>query len=173
MSDNKQTPTDRLLDAYHRMMERVEATIQEAEEKALPTLEENLAAAKEKAVELGELTREEADRIATYLKRDMEDAAHYLAETGEELAPWLKFDIEQIEKRLFEMMLTVADKTKLELERFEERMRSGPIYHTGEITGAGVLKCTACGEELHFNAPGHIPPCPRCHATEYQRVTAG
>jgi len=172
MNDERKAPTDKLLDAYHRMMERVEATIRDAEEKTLPTLEDNLAAAKEKAVELGELTREEADRIATYLKRDMEDAAHYLAETGKELAPWLKFDIEQIESRLFEMMLTVADKTRLELDRFEKQMQSGRIYHTGEITGAGVLRCVACGEELHFKAPGHIPPCPKCNNTEFQRVTA-
>lgn len=171
MSDQSNKPTDRLLDAYHRMMERVEATIHEAEEKALPTLEDNLAAAKEKAVELGELTREEADRIAGFLKRDMEDAAHYLSETGNELGPWLKFDLEQIENRLFEMMLTVADRTRLELEQFEKRMQSGPIYHTGEITGAGVLRCVACDEELHFNAPGHIPPCPVCRKTEFQRVT--
>ncbi len=171
MSNESNNTRDRLVEAYHRMMERVETAIQEAEEKALPTLEENLAAAKEKAVELGELTREEADRIAQYLKRDMEDAAHYLTDSGNELGNWLKFDLEQIENRLFEMMLTVADKTRLELERFEKRMKSGPVYHTGEITGAGVLKCVSCEEELHFNAPGHIPPCPVCHKTEFQRVT--
>lgn len=167
---NQPTPTEKLVQAYHRMMDRVQATIDEAEEHAIPTLEQNLEKAKERAVELGELTREEADRVAAYLKRDMEDAAQYLEDSGNEFGAWLKFDIAQVERRLFEKMLTVADRTRIELAEFEARMHEAQTYHTGEITGPGVLRCESCGEELHFTEPGHIPPCPKCNATTFVRA---
>ena len=163
---------ERLVQGYRRMMERLKAAIEEAGEEAKPTLEENLRRAQEKAVELGELTREEAEKVAGYLRRDLEDAAHYLEDTGSELAQWLRFDLELIEDRLLDMLLTVADRTRLELAEFERQMQRAASYHTGEITGPGVLRCTTCGEELHFREPGHIPPCPRCHGTEFQRVSA-
>ncbi|HSH29627.1 MAG TPA: zinc ribbon-containing protein [Thiohalobacter sp.] len=171
MSDSQSSgPGEKLVQAYHRMMDRVQAAIDEAEEHAIPTLEQNLERAKERAIELGELTREEAERVAAYLKRDMEDAASYLEQTGNEFGAWLRFDIGQIERRLFEKMLTVADRTRIELAEFEARMHEAQTYHTGEVTGPGVLRCESCGEELHFSAPGHIPPCPKCHATRFVRA---
>ena len=41
--------------------------------------------------------------------------------------------------------------------------------HTGEVTGAGTLVCDKCGEKLHFHKAGKIPPCPKCHATQFHR----
>ena len=165
-------PTDRLVAAYNRMMERMKSAIEEAGEQALPTLEENLRKAQEKAVELGELTREEAEKIAGYIKRDMEDAARYLEESGSELREWFRVDLELIEDRLLEMMMAVADRTQLELAEFQKEITEGPPYHTGEITGPGLLRCTSCGEELHFHHTGHIPPCPRCRGTIFRRPPA-
>ncbi|WJW74884.1 zinc ribbon-containing protein [Thiohalobacter sp. IOR34] len=164
------SPGERLVQAYNRMMERLRAAIEEAEEKAIPTLEENLHAAQDKAVELGELSREEAERIATWLRRDLEAAGDFLARSGSELAAWLRFDVERVEERLLEMLFTVADRTRLELQRFEDRMQANAAYHTGEVTGPGVLRCVACGEELHFHHTGHIPPCPKCRGTEFRRA---
>lgn len=164
--------TDRLVAAYNRMMERVKSAIEEAEEQALPTLEENLRKAQDKAVELGELTREEAEKIAGYIRRDMEDAARYLEESGSELKQWFRIDMELIEDRLLDMMMMVADRTQLELAEFQKEITEGPLYHTGEITGPGMLRCTNCGEELHFHQTGHIPPCPKCHGTTFRRPPA-
>ena len=43
-------------------------------------------------------------------------------------------------------------------------------YHTGEISGPGTLLCVACGTELHLHKTGRIPPCPKCHATQFKRA---
>lgn len=158
------------LNAYNRMMERVKAAYEEAAEEARPVLAHLIDDAKKKAVELGELTQEEAERIGTYLKRDLEDAADYLTSPEvKELVDWFKFDISLIEDRLLEMFTSVADQTKLELMQLEERARTANDYHTGEITGIGTLVCKACGEHLHFHASGHIPPCAKCHGTVFVR----
>ncbi len=170
MSDNERSTNEKLVHAYNIMMERVKHAIEEAGEEARPKVSELVARAQKKAIELGELSGEEAIKIGDYLKRDLDAAADYLAgPDAQELVDWLKFDIELIEDRLLEMFLSVADQTKVELLALEERAAHADEYHTGEITGPGTLVCTACNEQLHFHQTGHIPPCPKCHATAYKR----
>lgn len=167
----EETPaSQKLIDAYNRMLNRVRAAFERGEDDTQPTLKHGIDAAREKASELGELSREEADSIAGYLRRDISDAAEYLAETGSELADWLRFDIAQVEDRMLEAFASVADQTTVELKRLEGQARLVGEWHTGEITGIGTLYCVDCGEELHFHATGHIPPCPKCRHTVFKRA---
>lgn len=163
MSDNK------LLSAYNTMVKRLHDAFSSAEKKIAPNLEHGIDTAKTKMIELGEATQEEADKISEYLKRDVEEAAHYLADTEEELSDWLKLDIDLIEDFAIESFLSVADQTKLELMKLEQRAREASTYHTGEVTGPGRLTCEACGEALRFTKTSHIPPCPKCHGSTFQR----
>jgi NADH pyrophosphatase NudC (nudix superfamily) len=166
---NEQDPFDRLTAAYDRILQEVHEALESARENTLPELKEYLRDAREKMVELGELTREEAEKVAGYVERDMKDAATYLLETGEQLSAWWRFDMQQIEQRMVEMFTSVADKTKLELDKFTQRASKSSLYHTGEITGPGTLICTDCGKEMHFKKTGHIPPCSGCKGTVFQR----
>ncbi len=160
--------SDRLIQAYEKMLERTRLRIDQAEHD-LPHMQERVAEAREKAVELGELSREEAERVSEYLKRDLRDAAEYMVESGRELRDWWRFDMGLIEERMLELFTDVADRTRLELDRLAARARATGMRHTGEITAPGILKCTGCGREMHFKRTGHIPPCPSCHGTEFQR----
>ena len=165
-------PIDRLVGAYETMLERVGEAMDVAGQKTVPALRHALERARETAVELGELTREEAERVAGYLERDVRDAAHYLADTGEELRTWLRFDLRLLEERLFDLFAQVADHTGLQLRQWAEAAREATLYHSGEVTGHGSLACVACGHELHFSRPGEIPPCPQCGGTQFRRPVA-
>lgn len=167
---DKKAPMDRLTDAYEDMLEHVHDAMQQTKESALPGLREYLGEVREKMVELGELTKEEAETISGYIERDIKDAAAYLAETGEQLSEWWRFDVQQVEDRLLEMFINVADQTKLELEKLAEQARAASTYHTGEVTGPGTLICNGCGKEMHFHKTGHIPPCSGCKGTEFRRA---
>ncbi len=172
MNDKNSSNNEKLVHAYNQMMIRVSEALSEAAQKAEPLLAQTIDAAEDKAVELGELSREEAKKIAEYLRRDLQDAGEFLTSPeAEEFADWLRFDIQQIESRLFEMLLSVADRARLDMLDFEEQLAEACEYRTGEITGPGTLVCEACGEVLHFHKAGHIPPCPKCHATEFMRVS--
>ena len=159
---------EKLLKAYNTMRETLKSVWHEAEEKALPGLKQALETAEQKASDLGELSREEIQRLSDYLKRDLQEAAEALADNSLKLAEWLEFDTELAESRLGEWAAQVADPTLVALERLREQARLGE-WHTGEITGPGILICQKCGEELHFDKPGHIPPCPKCHATVFSK----
>lgn len=164
-------PVEAMGEAYELMLERISDGYHKLEKKAGPPLTQLLADAKEKSVELGELSREEADKLAEYLRRDLEDAGSYLARTGSEFSEWLGFETSLLGDRLLELFKKAADKTTLELMKLEAGPETPALYNTGEITGIGTLICTECGETLHFKKPGRIPPCPKCHATTFQRST--
>jgi len=174
MSQKKQPDTsDRLVDAYERMLERVHNAIALAEKEAVPAFRELLYKTRDNMIELGELTREEAQKVAEYVERDIEDAASYLAETGEDLKSWWRFDLDLVEQRMLEMFSRVADQTSLQLQSFAEQARQAGLYHTGDVTGPGTLVCDSCGKEIRMHKTGRIPPCPKCHATSFKRANNG
>ena len=166
-------PIDALGEAYEKMFERAAEHFHNAEEKTGPLLHKLIDDAKEKAIDLKELSREDADKLADYLKRDLGDATDYLSETGHELKDWLGFETSLVESTLLDLMLKAADKTTLQLLKLKEDAKQASIYHTGEITGPGTLVCDQCGEKLHFHKAGKIPPCPKCHASNFHRNTRG
>ena len=161
----------RMEDAYHRMLGRVKTALEEVEKDARPTVDKAIDQAKETATELNELTREEAEKIAGYMRKDLHDAADFMSETGRDLRDWLRFDLEAAEYGLGDIFLRVVDRTRLEIQNFTSRADALGEWHSGEITGIGTLECKGCGELLHFHKVGHIPPCPKCHGTRYRRVS--
>lgn len=168
MEPENQSPRQRLEHAYDTMAARVQASLERAGN-GIDTLQKALASARETAVELGELTRDEADLVAAWVRRDLHDAGDYLSRTGHELGDWLHMDLELIEHALLDLIAKAADRTQLDMLKFQEETIQAGAYRTGEVTGPGTLRCSECGEELNFRAPGHIPPCPHCHNTTFER----
>jgi len=164
---NTHTTREKLEHAYEKMVERIHHLWDSGEGKH--SLNQAILHAREKAEELQEITREDANKIADYVRRDIHEMGGYLLETGQELKDWFRFDVELIEDRMVEKLISVADKTRLELAALQEYNREAAQWHTGEITGPGTLICRQCGERLHFKKTGHIPPCPKCHKTEFKR----
>lgn len=162
-------PLDTLGEAYEKMLERAMNNFHAAEEKSAQLLHKLIDEARDKAIELKELSEEDAEKISTYLKRDINDAARYLSETGHELKDWLGFETALLESEVLDLLLKAADDTTLKLIQLKENAQQATRYHTGEITGLGTLVCDQCSEQLHFHRAGKIPPCPKCHATRFHR----
>jgi excinuclease UvrABC nuclease subunit len=155
--------------AYERMIQRAKEFLTGAEKEYTPKLQQALDEAKEKTAELGELSREEAEKVSDYLKRDLQDAGQYLAsDEAQELRDWLRFDTQLLEERALDALSLLVDQAKVDFQAFNEQAQNLP-WKTGEVTGPGTLVCSECGEELHFKKAGHIPPCPKCAGTTYQR----
>ena len=154
---------------YEKMLEKVEGYLVDFEENSAPRLHDALHNAKKNATIMAELTKKEADEIGQYLKRDLHEAADYLKENGSELQGWLKLDIELIERRFLDLFASAADKTRIELGKLAENAREASFYHTGEVSSPGCLECVSCGQLLKMHKTTHIPPCPKCHKTDFKR----
>jgi len=164
--------SDPLVGAYEEMLRRTREGIAQTQESA-PKLRHMLESVRDSMVELGELTREEAQKITEYVERDIEDAAGYIVDTGEDLRNWWRFDLELIEQRMLDAFTSVADVTSLELGQWAERARRASLYQAGQITGPGTLVCDRCGAETHFTRTGRIPACADCRGLAFTRPAAG
>lgn len=163
---------DALGAAYEKMYERAVQGFHKSEEKTTGLLHKLIDDARDTAVELGEVSREDAEKLSTYVKRDLNDTLAYLSETGRDLKDWLGFETIVLEAGFLEMLKEAADPTTLALLKLKQDAQLASIYQTGEITGPGTLVCDACGENLHFHKTGRIPPCPKCHKTSFHRQSS-
>jgi polyhydroxyalkanoate synthesis regulator phasin len=162
-------PVDKLVEAYEELLKRTRETLETTTHESQPRFRELLEKARDNMVELGELTREEANKVSDYLRRDVEDAASYIAETGQDIHDWWRFDLELIEQRMLDMFSLVADQTSLQLAQWAETARRLTLYQAGEVTGPGTLVCDRCGAKTHFIKAGRIPPCADCGGIAFKR----
>jgi hypothetical protein len=169
--DNELDKTDRrLVQGYERLLQRADQILTSFNESSGDVLNQALDKAREKTVELGELSREEADRVHDFVARDLHAAGRYLAEDERELADWLRLNLLIIEKTLLQRFNTLSQAASLELDHLHRARQRFDEWHTGEVTTIGTLVCKSCGEQIHFEQTGHIPPCPKCHATVFERA---
>ena len=148
----------RLNQAYQHLMQALKEIWEDAENRTIPPLKEGLELSKQKLSDLGELSKEELNTVAGYLQRDLDDAAGFLQQSGKTIGNWVKRDLEFAEYKFAELFADLAETTRSKLDEFAERARQVGEWHTGEITGVGILECKSCGEKIHFKTAGHIPP---------------
>ena len=170
MSQEHSPQVQKLLDGYHRLMSEAREVAKELAEDMKPRIKPSIEMAGDRLSELGELTREEAERIGVYLKKDLEHAARYIAEGERELADWARLDLLLLEHKFKDNLEYLVDETRLELDHMKEHGDHAGEWHTGEITAPGTLACQQCDQELHFKELAHVPPCPKCHGSVYHRV---
>jgi len=162
------------LEAYDRMLERVQARMKELGETSLETLEEEIRKAVESEYELEEMTREEVDLLGAYLERDLKHLMHFVGETGEGLKEWLQLDISLLEHQLADSLLSVADQTLVDTLELRQKLENEDAGHyiSGEVATAGMFRCLNCGHMRCLTATSHLEPCEACGSHYYERVTS-
>ncbi|MEE3168498.1 MAG: zinc ribbon-containing protein [Pseudomonadota bacterium] len=162
------------LEVYDRMLERVQTRLREFENASLQTLEDEVRKAVEFEYELEEMTREEADLLGEYLKRDLEHLLHFVDETGEGLREWLQLDIALLEHQLADSLFSIADKTLVDTLELKQKLENKEVgqYISGEVATAGMFQCLNCGHMRCLTATSHLEPCEACGSHYYERVTS-
>ncbi len=110
------------------------------------------------------------EHVKHAVKRDLHSLAGYNHSGQQGAEGWLGFELHQLEGRLKDLIPRAADPSVTDWLEWKSEMERLP-YHTGEITGPGVLVCDKCGDKMHFTKPGHIPPCPKCGGTTFHRLS--
>lgn len=162
------------LEVYDRMLARVQSRLADLQETSLEALDEAIEQAVQVEYELEEMTREEADLLGDYLRRDLQHLMHFVEETGEGLKEWLQLDIALLEHELSDRLLSVADKTlvdTLELKQKLENHEAGQ-YISGEVATAGMFQCLNCNHMRCLTKTSHLEPCDACGSHYYERVTS-
>ena len=171
MKSSSSKSTSQWILAYENMLVHVSSLISDLRSNHEPRFYERIALAKQKVAKFQELSEHEAEKIASYVQRDFQDAVHFMQTTNQRFQDWLAFDWQLIEIKLFEMCSEVADNSVLEWRQLRQQYPLGiSRYRAGEIVGIGSLCCKACGQVVKFIKISRIPPCPKCHQSEFQRL---
>jgi Zn finger protein HypA/HybF involved in hydrogenase expression len=132
---------------------------------------ESMAVALEKAHEqmtaLGEFSAEQGEVLKQYMARDLDqtiaDAQHLGEEAKERLHP------ARLGAGALSSLATVLELTSNALHALSDKTKEKLTYKTGEVTSAGTLTCQACGQKVHLKETGHVPPCPKCKGTLFNK----
>ncbi len=74
-----------------------------------------------------------------------------------------------LEERLRDMLSGMVDHTRAELTRIKEAADEAGVVNTGQVTAPGTLICANCQAQMTLKSIGRVPPCPRCHKTQFSR----
>jgi len=113
-------------------------------------------------------------------------AGHFTEEQGQKLKTWLSHDFSRVTQAMkvgakeklnpsrlgagaLASMSKLLHLTGVALSQVADKADGALACKSGEITSAGSLRCHACHYEVHFKKTGRIPPCPKCHKTEFSK----
>jgi len=128
------------------------------------TFDEALKRAKEELSAAGDFSRENADRLGEYVRRDLMDSTRRAGETVKKVVDPQRLAVGV--QSAFSRLLSSAAVT---LTEFAERSEKLLEYKTGEITSPGTLTCKECSAEMHMTKTTRIPPCPKCYKTYFRK----
>lgn len=145
---------------YEKLAARTADLIEEGKK----TFDEALKKAKEELSSAEDFSREQADRLGEYVRRDLKENADKAKEAVKKAVEPQRLAAGA--QSAFSRILTSAAETLTELA---ERSEKSLEYKTGEITSPGTLTCKDCEAEMHMTKTSRIPPCPKCHKTIFRK----
>jgi len=146
------------------LYERLAALTAELVEDGRKSLDEALKKAKEEVNRAGEFSAEQLEKMAEFVRRDVNENAARAADAVRRAVDPQRVTLGA--QSFFARILTSAADALTDLaEKAEKNLE----FKTGEVTSAGKLICKECGAEMHLKATGRIPPCPKCHKTVFRK----
>ena len=146
---------DELADRFHEEFEAGAEKTTEFAQKAMDKAREQLTVA-------GKFTEEQGHKLKEFLENDFSRVAQEMKKGAQE-----KLNPSRLGAGALASMSKLLHKTGVALSSFGDKAEDALTCKSGEITSAGKLVCKACGYEINFKKTGRIPPCPKCHKTEF------
>jgi Zn finger protein HypA/HybF involved in hydrogenase expression len=146
------------------LYEKLAARTADLLEEGRKTFDEALKKAKDELTAAGDFSRERADKLGEYVRRDLKQNADKAYDAVKKAVEPQRLAAGV--QSTFSRILTGAAETLTELAERSERSLE---YKTGEITSPGTLTCKGCEAEMHMSKTTRIPPCPKCHKTVFRK----
>ncbi len=164
MSEKNQQPEENEdVSLYDKLSSRTEEILADSKK----SLDEALKKASDELAAGGQFSRDQAEKIGGYLRRDMEtigkqfskarETVHNAAEPHRVMAG-LQSGMAKLLHNAAALLTDLAEASEQNIE-----------FKTGEVTSPGTLTCKDCGKELHLKSTARIPPCPSCHKTLFRK----
>jgi len=161
---NSNKPT--FVEAYNHILENLYNIKNSVEDLSREDLSIKMEYAKNKLHEFEDITKEEINLVTEYLHKDITAATNHLNKTKNNIKDWINKDIKLTEDKLLHLFVNVVDQSRVELLEIETFLHE---WHTGEVTGIGVLECKNCGEKITFIETEIIKNCSKCNGEIFHK----
>jgi len=151
-------------DQYDELAERFKELFEAGAEKSSEFAQVAMEKARQQLTAAGRLSEEQGRNLKKFLERDFAQMAETMRKEAKE-----KLNPARVSAGAMSSLSALLNMAGSALSSIAERTQKAISCRSGEITSAGTLTCNACGHELHFKKTGRVPPCPKCHATEFRK----
>lgn len=152
---------------YDRFVERVGERFVAGQEKSFDAIEKAMDATRQQFTAASDFSVAQGELFKNYMRRDLDQTAHdirtFNQETKDHLHP------ARLGAGALSALAHMLQSAGSAIQSLSQKTEDAVHYGTGEITTAGTLTCTHCGQSLHLKRTSHVPPCPSCHGTQFRK----
>ncbi len=154
--------SDAMTDQYDLLAARFKELFEAGTEKSAEFAQAAMEKARQQLTAAGAFSEEQGKRLKEFLERDFASMAASMADGARE-----RLNPQRVGAGALASLSTLLGMAGSALSSIAEKTQQAISCRSGEITSAGTLTCKACGHEMHLKRTGRVPPCPKCHATEF------
>ncbi len=151
-------------DQYDKLAARFRELFESGAEKSAEFAAVAMEKARQQLTAAGAFSEEQGKNLKTFMERDFAQMAQTMREEARE-----KLNPSRVSAGAMSSLSSLLNLAGSALSSVAEKTQQAISCRSGEITSAGTLTCVACEHELHFKKTGRVPPCPKCHATEFRK----
>jgi len=156
--------SDSETDQYDQLAERFKELFESKAEKTVEIANAALEKARQQLTAAGTFSEEQGLKLKAFLERDVRHVAEAVRDEAKE-----KLNPSRLGTGALASISSLLQAAGSTLSDIAEKAGKSLSCRSGEITAAGSLKCKSCGYVMHFKKTGRIPPCPKCHKTDFKK----
>ncbi len=165
--ENNDSDKDKLAHQYDLLASKFKEVYLAGKERGRESMSIALEKAHEHLTTLGEFSAEQGEELKQYLVRDLDQTIADAQQLGEQAKE--RLHPARLGAGALSSLATVLELTGNALRSLGERTKEALTYKTGEMTSAGTLTCQSCGQKVQLKNTGHVPPCPKCNGTRFDK----
>jgi len=155
---------DTVADQYDELAERFKELFESGAEKSADFAGVAMEKARKQLTAAGAFSEEQGKNLKSFLERDLSQMADTMRDEAKE-----KLNPSRVSAGAMSSLSSLLNMAGSAISSIAEKTQKAISCRSGEITSAGTLTCVSCCCEMHFKKTGRVPPCPKCHATEFRK----
>jgi Zn finger protein HypA/HybF involved in hydrogenase expression len=165
--ENNDQDKSRLAEQYDKLASKFNELYLAGKERGGEAMSVALDKAREQMTVIGEFSAEQGEELKQFLARDLDQTISDAQSLGEEAKE--RFNPARLGAGALSSISAVLESTGNALRSLSDKTKEKLTYKTGEMTSAGTLTCQSCGQKVHIMKTGHVPPCPKCNGTLFNK----
>ncbi|WP_220718463.1 zinc ribbon-containing protein [Agarivorans litoreus] len=150
--------------AYQAFVEDLEKRIQESGEVGQEELSKLIDTTQEYLQAASDLSQDEWQLIANYVRRDLSDWKTDYQRAYEE-SPSMAL----LKESIWYWLAKLSDQSQVEWHELIGDLQHQGVYQSGELIGLGVIECAECGDKTALWHPTIISSCEHCQGKRFYR----